>query len=131
MEISNFGQFRTAPQARLLRPDGGRGNKCGEGYYTRVTATLRPNGRVAGPNTIYGGPAAHVGLVARPHRRRPENSVLCPPSHSHVWAAAVGIFGPGPFIKPPAPTDSPFISTQDQQPHAQPQTRRSRTFFSP
>lgn len=55
----------------------------------------------------------------RPHRRRPENSVLCPPSHSHVWAAAAGIFGPGPFIKPPVPTSRTFISTStaDQQPH--------------
>jgi len=74
--------------------------------------------------TIYGGPAARRAAEPwlrwrRPHRRRPENSVLCPPSHSHVWAAAVGIFGSVPFIKPPVPTSRTFISTStaDQQPH--------------
>lgn len=74
--------------------------------------------------TIYGGPAARRATEPwlrwrRPHRRRPENSVLCPPSHSHVWAAAAGIFGSGPFIKPPVPTSRTFISTStaDQQPH--------------
>lgn len=80
-----------------------------------VTKGRRPEPYMAG--------RPRCGAVGRrPHRRRrcPENSVLCPPSHSHVWpAAAVGIFGSGPFIKPPVPTSRSFISTstEDQQPH--------------
>lgn len=87
------------------------------GCYTAVAAAAVTKGRRPEPY-MAGRPRRAVAL--RPHRRRPENSVLCPPSHSHVWEAAAGIFGPGPFIKPPAPTSSSFISTsaQDQQPHS-------------